>query len=176
MAELLSVGLDVGTTTTQLIASRLTVENRASAFAVPKMEITRREIRYRSPVHFTPLKGECLVDGEKIRELVMAEYAAAGITRADVDEALQLGNCLINSFHFRQTDIQTGWATMEQSADGIAYAKAKGVKLYQAQVAQGVDLEKLIEAGYCGAQLRFVPEFTQHTNGAKEKNENSNSF
>lgn len=98
------------------------------------------------------------------------------ITRADVDEALQLGNCLINSFHFRQTDIQTGWATMEQSADGIAYAKAKGVKLYQAQVAQGVDLEKLIEAGYCGAQLRFVPEFTQHTNGAEEKNENRNSF
>ncbi len=38
MAEqLCSVGLDVGTTTTQLIVSRLTVENRASAFTVPEM-------------------------------------------------------------------------------------------------------------------------------------------
>lgn len=84
------------------------------------------------------------------------------ITRTDVDEALQLGNCLLTSFHFRQTDVQTGWATMEQSADAIAYAKAEGVKLYQAQVAQGVDIKKLIEAGYSGAQLRFVPEFTEH--------------
>ena len=81
-----------------------------------------------------------------------------------MDDALQLGNCLITSFHFRQTDVQTGWATMEQSADGIAYAKDKGVKLYQAQVAQGVDVKKLIQAGYSGAQLRFTPEFTEHTN------------
>ena len=84
------------------------------------------------------------------------------ITREDVEDALQLGNCLITSFHFRQTDTQTGWATMEQSADAIAYAKTKGVKLYQAQVAQGVDVKKLIEAGYSGAQLRFVPEFTEN--------------
>ena len=34
---LLSVGIDVGTTTTQLIVSRLTVENKASAFSVPRI-------------------------------------------------------------------------------------------------------------------------------------------
>ena len=55
MAELLSVGLDVGTTTTQLIVSELQVENRATGFAVPRMEITGRQIRYRGPVHMTPL-------------------------------------------------------------------------------------------------------------------------
>ena len=37
-----SVGVDVGTTTTQLILSELTVENRASGFAVPDMQITER--------------------------------------------------------------------------------------------------------------------------------------
>ena len=37
MAELLSVGLDVGTTTTQLILSRMEVRNNASAFAVPEL-------------------------------------------------------------------------------------------------------------------------------------------
>ena len=62
---LLSVGLDVGTTTTQLILSRLTVENRASGFAVPEMDITDRKVLYRSPVHFTPLLGENRVDGER---------------------------------------------------------------------------------------------------------------
>ena len=52
---LLSVGLDVGTTSTQLIVSELLVENRASGFAVPEMEITDRKILYQSPVYFTPL-------------------------------------------------------------------------------------------------------------------------
>ena len=32
MAELLSVGLDVGTTSTQMVVSRLEVSNRASGF------------------------------------------------------------------------------------------------------------------------------------------------
>ena len=83
--ELLSVGLDVGTTSTQMILSRLTAENRASAFGVPKMEITNREILYRSPVYFTPLASESLVDGPALRRLVEREYAAAGITRESVD-------------------------------------------------------------------------------------------
>lgn len=85
MAELLSVGLDVGTTSTQLIVSRLTVNNRSSAFAVPEMEIENREILYRSPVHFTPLLEENLVDGDKIRQLVEQEYQNASISRSQVD-------------------------------------------------------------------------------------------
>ena len=85
MAELLSVGLDVGTTSTQMVASRLTVENRAGAFAVPEMDIARREIIYQSPVHFTPLLGIDRVDGVALRELVEAEYEKAGIRREDVD-------------------------------------------------------------------------------------------
>ena len=71
--QLLSVGLDVGTTSTQMILSRLTAENRASSFAVPKMEITEREILYRSPVHFTPLASNNLVDGTALRQLVEKE-------------------------------------------------------------------------------------------------------
>lgn len=82
---LVSVGLDVGTTSTQLIVSRLTVQNRASDFSVPELEITQRQILYRSPVHFTPLVEGNLVDGEKIRKLVEQEYQNAGISREDVD-------------------------------------------------------------------------------------------
>lgn len=85
MSELLSVGLDVGTTTTQLIVSKLTVENRASAFAVPEMQIAQRQVLYRSQVYFTPLLSDTLVDGEKIRAIVEQEYKAAGITKASVD-------------------------------------------------------------------------------------------
>lgn len=83
--NLLSVGLDVGTTTTQMIVSRLTVENRASGFAVPRMHIAEREILYQSPVHFTPLTDESHVDGAALRRLVDREYESAGIHREDVD-------------------------------------------------------------------------------------------
>ena len=86
MSEVLrSVGLDVGTTSTQLIFSELTVENRASAFAVPELEIGEKTILYRSPVHFTPLLTADLVDAPALRRLVEAEYRAAGISRETVD-------------------------------------------------------------------------------------------
>ena len=86
MAEVLrSVGLDVGTTSTQMILSALTIENKASAFSVPEMEISDRKILYKSPIHFTPLLRGDLVDGEGIRAIVLEEYRKAGITREDVD-------------------------------------------------------------------------------------------
>ncbi len=85
MAKLLSVGLDVGTTTTQLVLSELTVENRASSFSVPEMEILERNVHYKSPVYFTPLLGHNRVDGEAVARIVEKEYAAAGIVRQEVN-------------------------------------------------------------------------------------------
>ena len=83
--RLLSVGLDVGTTTTQLIVSGIAVENQASAFAVPSMEITGREILYESPVRVTPLLDDAHVDGSAIRDWVAEQYEKAGIRKEDVD-------------------------------------------------------------------------------------------
>ncbi|MGM9660400.1 MAG: ethanolamine ammonia-lyase reactivating factor EutA [Faecousia sp.] len=83
--SLLSVGLDVGTTSTQMVVSRLVVENRASNFAVPDMDITQRTVLYKSPVYFTPLLDESHVDGAAIRGIVEEEYRKAGIRREDVD-------------------------------------------------------------------------------------------
>ena len=82
---LVSIGLDVGTTTTQLVVSHLSVENKASAFAVPDMVISHRQVVYESPVHLTPLLGGTLVDGAGIRALVEREYRSAGIFREDID-------------------------------------------------------------------------------------------
>ena len=69
-----SVGIDVGTSTTQLIFSRLTVENRANAYAVPDFTIGDREILYRSPIHFTPLLSATRLDAAGIRQIVAEEY------------------------------------------------------------------------------------------------------
>ena len=136
MSEVLcSVGLDVGTTTTQLVVSRLTVENKASSFAVPKMEITRREIRYRSPVHFTPLTGGDLVDGEGIRKIVEAEYAKAGITPADVDT----GAVII-----------TGETSRKENAGRVLQALSSHAGAFVVATA-GPDLESTLAARGSGA-------------------------
>ena len=82
--QLLSLGLDVGTTSTQMIFSRLTIENKAGAFSVPEMEIQQREILYRSPVHFTPLLREELVDAAALRKIVDGAYAEAGLRKEQV--------------------------------------------------------------------------------------------
>ena len=81
---LLSVGLDIGTTTTQMILSQLWVENRAGSFSVPKMEITKREILFRSEVVQTPLNGE-LIDQAALKSLVQGWYDQAKITPSQID-------------------------------------------------------------------------------------------
>ena len=83
--RLKSIGLDVGTTSTQLVLSELVIENRASNFAVPEMEISSREVLYKSPVYLTPQTSGELVDGDALRKIVEHEYQCAGIRREDVD-------------------------------------------------------------------------------------------
>lgn len=79
-----SVGIDVGTSTTVLVFSKLTIENLAGAWSVPRHEIVDKEITYRSPVYTTPLTSPELIDADALRELVTKEYARAGIRPADV--------------------------------------------------------------------------------------------
>ena len=72
--ELLSVGIDIGTSTTQLVISKLTVRNTASAFTVPKLAITDKDILYRSRIHFTPLRSDTVIDTEAIQRIVDEFY------------------------------------------------------------------------------------------------------
>ena len=135
MAKLCSVGLDVGTTTTQLIVSQLQVENRAGAFSVPEMVITGREILYKSPVHFTPLLDENHVDGEKIRAIVEQEYSQAGITRHSVDT----GAIIITGETSRKENARTVLNALADFAGEFVVATA------------GPDLESILAARGAGA-------------------------
>ena len=71
--QLLSVGIDIGTSTTQLVISRLTLENRAGPFSVPRIAIGEKEVLYRSAIHFTPLLSETEIDAEGVRAIVAEE-------------------------------------------------------------------------------------------------------
>ncbi len=137
MTKLRSVGLDVGTTTTQLIVSELTVENRASSFSVPDMEISQRTLLYESPVHFTPLLDREHVDAPAIRQLVAREYAAAGITPAEVDT----GAIIITGETARKENARAVLEALEQFAGEFVVATA------------GPDLESVLAAKGAGADV-----------------------
>ena len=85
LPDILSVGIDIGTSTTQLVFSRIVMENTTGYFTVPRISIVDKEVIYKSPVHLTPLTTPVLIDGEAVRDLVAEEYRQAGFTPADVD-------------------------------------------------------------------------------------------
>jgi len=132
---LTSVGVDVGTTTTQLILSRIRVENKASSFAVPDMEIVDRQVIYRSPIHFTPLIRDELVDGKAIAAIVEEEYRAAGVSRQAVDT----GAIIITGETSRKENAAAVLAALSEFAGDFVVATA------------GPDLESVLAAKGAGA-------------------------
>ena len=85
MPDILSVGIDIGTSTTQLVFSRISMENMSGYFCVPRICIVDKEVIYKSQVHLTPLKNSVLIDGEAIRQIVAEDFRRAGFTPKDVD-------------------------------------------------------------------------------------------
>ena len=133
--KLLSVGLDVGTTTTQLIVSSLQAENKASGFAVPEMEITDRTVLYESPVILTPMLDAARVDGKVIADFVTAEYEKAGIRREQVDT----GAIIITGETSRKENAQVVLNALSSFAGEFVVATA------------GPDLESVLSAKGAGA-------------------------
>ena len=83
--QLLSVGIDIGTTTTQVIFSRLELVNRAAVSQVPRYEFIKRDISWQSPVFFTPVDKQGELKEAELEALILAQYRAAGIAPQAVD-------------------------------------------------------------------------------------------
>lgn len=83
--DMVSVGIDVGTTTTQVVLSRLTVRNSRRLGLVPRLEVDTRAVLHRSHAHRTPLLAPDEVDVEALTRIIDGEYAAAGIRPAEVE-------------------------------------------------------------------------------------------
>ena len=80
-----SVGIDIGTTTTQLVISTLIVKNIAPGTLVPRMQITDKTVDYKSGIYFTPIRDHTIVDAAKIEDLVRSEFVKAGVSPEEID-------------------------------------------------------------------------------------------
>lgn len=95
--ELISVGIDVGTTTTQLVFSKLTVAERG-AFSEkpqaryaparkPRADVGSKEVVYESDIYITPHEhgNDGRIDVEALETILTTEYAKAGFKPKDVE-------------------------------------------------------------------------------------------
>jgi ethanolamine utilization protein EutA len=82
---MLSVGIDVGTTTTQVVFTRLSIRDVARIGLLPRIEVEATSILYRSPIRFTPLASPDEVDARALAQLIAEEYRSADVRAADVE-------------------------------------------------------------------------------------------
>lgn len=84
--NLLSVGIDIGSSTSHLVFSRLTLKRETSFFNMSnRFILTNRDIVYEGNIIFTPLIDRYTIDIEAIIKFCEEEYKKAGITTEMVD-------------------------------------------------------------------------------------------
>jgi ethanolamine utilization protein EutA len=71
---LVSVGIDIGTTTSHLVVTKLTFANASLVNAAPNLAITNREIIYESEVMLTPLTATGEIAAKQTAELIERAY------------------------------------------------------------------------------------------------------
>jgi ethanolamine utilization protein EutA len=90
--KVLSVGIDVGSSTSHLIFSRLTLKRETSMFNITRrFNLVNREILYESSIIFTPLIDRYNIDVEAVIEFCEEEYKKAGI----IPEMVETGAVLV---------------------------------------------------------------------------------
>jgi ethanolamine utilization protein EutA len=129
--RVLSVGIDVGSSTTHLIFSRLTLKRETSFLNITnRFNLINREIVYQSPIIFTPLLDRFTIDIDAVVEFCEGEYQKAGIT----PDMVETGAVIV-----------TGEASKKQNAAEIVERLSSESGRFVSAVA-GVNLESLLGA------------------------------
>ena len=82
--ELATVGIDIGSSTTHLMFSRVRLQRRTQALS-SEFVVVERRILWKSPIVFTPFRGDGLIDADSVRTFIADAYRAARLTPADID-------------------------------------------------------------------------------------------
>jgi ethanolamine utilization protein EutA (predicted chaperonin) len=140
--HLVSVGIDIGSSTSHLMFSELAIGYPSAHRRRP--EILERKVIARSPVLLTPFAGDWNIEAEPLAALIDESFRAAGLSREQIDT----GAVII-----------TGEAARRDNAQKIA-------ELFSAQAGQfvcataGPRLEALLAAHGSGAVGRSREEAT----------------
>ena len=146
--RMISVGIDIGTTTTQLVFSELTLVDVARGGQIPRIDIAERSVLHASEIVFTPLLDARTIDAPALSALLRAEYQRAGITPGQVET----GAVII-----------TGETARKRNADEVLKAIAGLAGDFVVSVA-GPNVEGMIAGRGSGAAAHSRTRFTTVTN------------
>ena len=79
-----SVGIDIGSSTTHSIFSRIVLRREGAGLSA-KFVVTERQVLYKSPIMLTPYLTGTEIDTEKVKLFIDSSYKEAGFTPADID-------------------------------------------------------------------------------------------
>ena len=133
--EILSAGIDIGTSTTQLVFSRMLLQNTGGFGKIPQIKVISKEVIYRSQVYFTPLLSREEIDGKWVDRIIKKEYRKAGMKPAD----LSTGAVII-----------TGETSRKKNAEDVVEAIADVAGDFVMATA-GADLESVLAGKGAGA-------------------------
>lgn len=134
---LTSVGVDIGSSTSHLVFSRLELEHQGSRYV-----ITKRQVLAESEILLTPYVDETTIDSDALGRFIDAQYDLAGLTREDVDTGAL---------------ILTGVAVRRRNARAIADLFAREAGRFVA-VSAGDALETTMAAHGSGAAGRSATD------------------
>src|SRR5512145_247537 len=99
-----SVGIDIGSSTSHLIFSRLTLRRQGVALS-SRFVVINREIIHESPILLTPYVDKTTIDTKKLGDFIHESYRKANLTPEDIDTG---------------AIIVTGEAAKKKNAEAIA--------------------------------------------------------
>ena len=102
--QLTSVGIDIGSSGTQIIFSKIHLRRLAEDLT-SRYYVVSRDTLYLSPVSLTPYSSDVRIDDQALRKIVQDAYDGAGLKPADIDAGAV---------------ILTGEALRRENAQGIS--------------------------------------------------------
>ncbi len=82
--QIISVGIDIGTTTTHLIVSKLSFANVSLVNAAPNLAISNREILHESAIYATPLTEAGEIEAQLVTQIIAQAYSEAGLQSSTI--------------------------------------------------------------------------------------------
>jgi ethanolamine utilization protein EutA len=117
--RLTSVGIDVGSSGTQVIFSRLHLRRMAEDLS-SRYHVVHRETVFQSPVALTPYESETRISDVELGKILDEAYKAAGLTPGDIDA----GAVILTGEALRRENAQAIAATISQHGGDFVCATA----------------------------------------------------
>ena len=132
--ELKTVGIDIGSSTSHLMFSNITLQ-RIQEMHSSRYVVVDRQTLYKSPILLTPYTNDNLINTEKLEAFISSSYSEANVTPADIDSG---------------AIILTGEAIKRRNAHSIADLFADSAGKFVCASA-GHNLESILAANGSGA-------------------------